>query len=289
MSGVRRPGSRGVPNAPTRAAYLASVGQCRDRLRADGVELDAYDSAANAEDLDELRVALGYDRWNVLGLSNGGLATLTLMRLHPEGIRSVVSTRRAATTTCGSWIDGGRRIGCSKRSSSTVLPIWLVMDNSRASLRLLRADRCVAAESGRRVSTDPAGGPELTAHATGDVFLAATARLIQNPTALPSFPATIFFAAHGGLAPVVRAAVGTPTPLSDVFAYGKTLSTLCSDIIPFETRDDRTEAARAIPEFSTLILAPTRWRRSTGRPAPSGACRVPRRFSTIRFSVGSRR
>ena len=78
------------PNAPSRAAYLASVRQCRDRLRADGVDLDAYDSAANAEDLDELRVALGYDRWNVLGISNGGLATLTLMRLHPEGIRSVV-------------------------------------------------------------------------------------------------------------------------------------------------------------------------------------------------------
>ena len=75
------------PNAPPRAAYLASVRQCRDRLRADGVDLDAYDSVANAEDLDELRVALGYGRWNVLGLSNGGLATLTLMRLHPEAIR----------------------------------------------------------------------------------------------------------------------------------------------------------------------------------------------------------
>jgi hypothetical protein len=65
-----------------------------------------------------------------------------------------------------------------------------------------------------------------------------------------------FCAAHGGLAPVVRAAVGMPTPLSDVFAYGKTLSTLCSDIISFETRHDRTEAARAIREFSTLILNP---------------------------------
>ena len=44
--------------------------------------------------------------------------------------------------------------------------------------------------------------------------------------------------------------------MSDVFAYGKTLSTLCSDIIPFETERDRTEEARTIPEFSTLILDP---------------------------------
>ena len=80
------------PNAPPRAAYLASVRQCRDRLRADGVDLDAYNSAENAEDLDELRIALGYDQWNVLGLSNGGLATLTLMRLHPEESGASCST-----------------------------------------------------------------------------------------------------------------------------------------------------------------------------------------------------
>jgi pimeloyl-ACP methyl ester carboxylesterase len=101
---------------------------------------------------------------------------------------------------------------------------------------------------------NPAGGPDLTAHVTGDAFLAGTARLIQNPASLPLLPATIFFAAHGGLEPVVRAAVGLPTPLSDVFAYGKTLSTLCNDVIPFETQRDRLEAASAIPDFSTLIL-----------------------------------
>ena len=38
--------------------------------------------------------------------------------------------------------------------------------------------------------------------------------------------------------------VGAPTPLSDVFAFGKTLSTLCSDIIPFETRA-RSNRSRA--------------------------------------------
>jgi pimeloyl-ACP methyl ester carboxylesterase len=97
------------PNAPSRAQYLASVRQCRDRLRTDGVDLDAYDSAENAEDLDDLRIALGYDQWNVLGLSNGGLATLTLMRLHPEGIRSVVLDSPNSNDNlrnlhcCGEW------------------------------------------------------------------------------------------------------------------------------------------------------------------------------------------
>ena len=245
------------PNAPPRAAYLASVRLCRDRLRADGVDLDAYDSAANAEDLDELRVALGYDRWNVLGLSNGGLATLTLMRLHPEGIRSVVLDSPSSNDNL--WIvDRWRTANRLLEKVFTDCAADSACDGQFPGLRSIFYGLIDALRQNPvDVSVpNPAGGPALTAHVTGDAFLAGTARLIQNPAVLPSLPATIFFAAHGGLAPVVRAAVGAPTPLSDVLAFGKTLSTLCSDIIPFETRDDRTEAARAIPEFSTLILDP---------------------------------
>lgn len=245
------------PNAPSRATYLTSVRGCRDRLRAAGIDLAAYDSAENAADLDDLRVALGYDEWNVLGLSNGGLATLTLMRLHPEGIRSVV---------------------LDSPSSNDNLR---VVDRWRATSRLLEkvftgcaADPVCAGRFGDVRATfyglldglrqdpvdvsipNPAGGPSLTAHVTGDVLLSGAATLIFDPAVLPSLPGTIFFAAHGGLVPVVRAAVGTPSPSSAIFAEGKTLSTLCSDVIPFETREDLTDAARALPEFQGLILDP---------------------------------
>jgi len=245
------------PNAPHRAAYLDSVRECRDRLRAEGVDLDAYDSAANAEDLDELRIALGYDRWNVLGVSNGGLATLTLMRLHPEGIRSVVLDSPSSNDNL--WIvDRWRTANRLLEKVFADCAADSACDGQFPGLRSVFYGLIDALHQNPvDVSIpNPAGGPALTAHVTGDVFLAGTARLIQNPAVLPSFPATIFFAAYGGLAPVVRAAVGAPTPLTDVFAYGKTLSTFCSDIIPFETRNDRTEAARTIPQFSTLILDP---------------------------------
>jgi pimeloyl-ACP methyl ester carboxylesterase len=245
------------PNAPPRATYLASVRQCRDRLRANGVDLDAYDSASTAEDLDDIRVALGYDRWNVLAVSNGGLATLTLMRLHPEGIRSVVLD--SPTSNDNLWIVDRWRT--ANRLLEKVFADCAADSACDGQFPGLRAVFYGLIDALRQNPVDvsvpnPAGGPDLTAHVTGDVFLAGVARVIQNPTVLPSLPATIFFAAHGGLAQVVRAAVGAPTPLSDVFAYGKTLSTLCSDIIPFETRYDRTDAARAIPEFRNLLLDP---------------------------------
>ncbi|MCL4265220.1 MAG: alpha/beta hydrolase [Anaerolineae bacterium] len=63
---------------------------CRDRLADEGVNLAAYNSAASAADLNDLRIALGYDEWNVWGVSYGTRLAQTLMRDYPEGIRSVI-------------------------------------------------------------------------------------------------------------------------------------------------------------------------------------------------------
>lgn len=63
---------------------------CRDRLESEGVNLGAYNSAANAADIADLRVALGYDEWNLWGISYGTRLALTIMRDHPEGVRSVI-------------------------------------------------------------------------------------------------------------------------------------------------------------------------------------------------------
>ena len=63
---------------------------CRDRLLADGVDLTAYNSAESAADLRDLRLALGYEEWNLFGISYGTRLALTTMRDYPQGIRSVV-------------------------------------------------------------------------------------------------------------------------------------------------------------------------------------------------------
>ena len=63
---------------------------CHDRLVSQGVNLQAYNSAENAADVADLQVALGYDEWNLYGISYGTRLALTVMRDHPEGVRSVV-------------------------------------------------------------------------------------------------------------------------------------------------------------------------------------------------------
>ncbi len=63
---------------------------CRDRLLAQGIDLTAYNSAESAADLEDLRVLLGYEQWNLVGASYAARLVLTTMRLYPDGIRSVV-------------------------------------------------------------------------------------------------------------------------------------------------------------------------------------------------------
>lgn len=63
---------------------------CRDRLLRTGVNLAAYTSAENSADVNDLRIALGYDEWNLWGVSYGTRLALTVMRDYPQGVRSVV-------------------------------------------------------------------------------------------------------------------------------------------------------------------------------------------------------
>ena len=63
---------------------------CRDRLVKDGVNLDVYNSAQNAADIEALRQALDYDRVNLYGISYGTRLALTALRDAPARLRSVV-------------------------------------------------------------------------------------------------------------------------------------------------------------------------------------------------------
>lgn len=76
--------------ASERRAYRDATAACRDRLRAQGVDLGQYDTVANANDVADIRVAMGIDAWNIYGVSYGTTLALEVMRSHPEGVRAVV-------------------------------------------------------------------------------------------------------------------------------------------------------------------------------------------------------
>lgn len=80
-----------APNAEeSNAQFMQWAKSCREQLISEGFDLTAYNSTANAHDLEDLRLALGYDQWNLYGISYGTRTALYTMRLFPDGIRSVI-------------------------------------------------------------------------------------------------------------------------------------------------------------------------------------------------------
>jgi len=69
---------------------LQAIGACHDRLTKAGVDLNAFNSLENAADVHDMILALGYKQANLYGVSYGTRLALTVMRLYPSVIRSVV-------------------------------------------------------------------------------------------------------------------------------------------------------------------------------------------------------
>lgn len=63
---------------------------CRTALVARGIDLDAYNTEENAGDIDDLRSALGIEKWVLYGVSYGTRLALEVMNQHPEGVSASI-------------------------------------------------------------------------------------------------------------------------------------------------------------------------------------------------------
>ncbi|HLZ59219.1 MAG TPA: alpha/beta hydrolase [Ktedonosporobacter sp.] len=71
-------------------SFIQAIRACHDRLVQSGVNLNKYTTIDNATDVHDLIHALGYKQINLYGVSYGTRLALTVMRLFPEDLRSVI-------------------------------------------------------------------------------------------------------------------------------------------------------------------------------------------------------
>lgn len=81
--------AQSISDEETGALVMDALRTCRGEL-AEVADLSAYNSAASAADVEDLRVALGYPEINLWGGSYGTRLALEVMRRYPTGLRSVV-------------------------------------------------------------------------------------------------------------------------------------------------------------------------------------------------------
>ena len=87
---VEYPPGRAVTRASYLAVYRKAARSCAETWRRKGVDLSAYNTNASADDLDDVRKALGADKMVLWALSYGVHWALATIRRHPERVERAI-------------------------------------------------------------------------------------------------------------------------------------------------------------------------------------------------------
>ncbi|MBW6498461.1 MAG: alpha/beta hydrolase [Bacteroidales bacterium] len=69
---------------------LNQYSDCFNKLEAEGINLNQYNSATVVRDLEMLRISLGIEQWNLWGISYGTRVAQTYLRDFPESVRCAI-------------------------------------------------------------------------------------------------------------------------------------------------------------------------------------------------------
>ncbi|MEU6310953.1 alpha/beta fold hydrolase [Streptomyces sp. NPDC047014] len=244
----------GYDSGQAERIMLKAVTDCRARLVADGVGLDAYNTTENAADFADLRTALRIPQWNVYGYSYGTNLALTYLRLHPQGIRSLaidsVSPPESVTLpwTWESTAEGIRNIfaacaaqpACNQRYPD--LPGLLTEQVRKLEQNPLTLD-VTPQGGGKPVRTVLDGGALL------NLIVAFTPRPQDLPAALDEL-------SRGNPERFAQARAAGSVQKVGEFAHGLTNSIACAEWAPGYTESDVLKAGRKVyPDWPDTVLA----------------------------------
>ena len=179
------------------AAEYRSLIHCRDRLVGAGVQLGAYTTAASAEDLRDLRQALGYSRWNLFGISYGTRLALAAARADPGGVRSLIldsayPPQANLFTAMPSSLDHSLQKLYADCAASVVCQ--RLTPDLRTTLEQLVAQ--LDAQPIDLVVANPSGQP-LTVRVDGTRLIEIVFRSLYQTALIPQLPRAIVTAANG--------------------------------------------------------------------------------------------
>lgn len=171
-----------LDNVGAAALQMEALTACAARLRAAGTDFEGYTTREVAADMDDLRLALGYEAVNLYGVSYGTREELEVMRSHPDGIRSVILDSALPTD-----VDALAEWG-----PNAALAVETLFDGCAADSTCATAHPDLATTFERLVAEldatpttvrffDPWGGVERTGRATGDTLILGLHHFL-NPT-----------------------------------------------------------------------------------------------------------
>jgi pimeloyl-ACP methyl ester carboxylesterase len=242
-----------IAEAETRGEVAVTA--CHDRLKSQGINLAAYNSAENAADLADLRALLGYDQWNLYGISYGTRLALTTMRDHPAGLRSVVidsvyPPQASLVTEVPANVDRAFNLMFDTCAADPVCNA--AYPNLRQvffdTVNTLNETPVSIILQVPTLPNVPNSGSATPALLNGDAFLNLVFQSMYATSILPSLPQMIYEVKNGDYGSVVQIQNQFMQSWEDI-SQGMYNSVQCYEEVSFSTAEQMQAALDAYPEL----------------------------------------
>jgi pimeloyl-ACP methyl ester carboxylesterase len=211
------------------ALSLELIAECRDRL-AKAADLRAYTTAASADDIDDVRRWLGFDRINLYGASYASRLALVYAQRYPAHVRTITlkgatppSLRNPLHTAADSQAALDRVFADCMSEASCQAAFPNLRKDFESVLERLKSDpRTVALPRGTTVTL------------TRDVFAGVIRRLLYSTDTQRTIPLAIAAAAREDFGPL-QPMLGAGEAIDRALNLGLFLSVTCSeDVAAFD-------------------------------------------------------
>ena len=240
----------------TQRLHVAATRACREELVARGVDLGAYNTTENAADFADLRRALGYEQYNVFGVSYGTDLALRLINDHPEGIRSIIldSTVPPHVVSLPEFWPNARdgfqnlfRACFAQADCRTSFP--------RLEETFTQLVQTLESQPARTTVTDPQSGEPIDVVIDGGALANWLVAMSFETPSYKDVPSWIAELAAGKSESIATSRVGLVTAPGFV-GYGLTFGAICSEWFPFGTeREVLAEGRQVLPRYPRSVLA----------------------------------
>lgn len=215
--------------------------------------LSAYNSVANAADVNDLRLALGYEQVNLWGTSYGTRLALEVMRDYPEGLRSVILDS-VYPPDVNLYLESPANLD----RAFTVFFEGCAQDEAcNAAYPDLRAvffdtvDRLNENPASIEV-TNPFTRETYQAMLHGDDLLGLLFQLLYETEAIPSLPQLIDDASEGNYT-MIGMILGSLLAQQEAMSIGMQFSVQCNEELGFGTLDEFRAAVAEYPDLAEIF------------------------------------
>jgi len=221
---------------------------CADQLRTQGVDAAQYTTTSWIADLEAMREALGYAKWNLWGGSYGTRVAQEYLRRHPDRIRTVTLDGVAPPSmiiTQDIW-----------RTRQDILDaVFRVCRESPVCAKAhpdLAATLATIAQSlgpdGREIDTvDPRTGEVSRRRVSYDIVLGILQQVAYAPELSALLPEMLKLAAGGDYGPLFAATQSFSTNIAEQLNAALHYSVTCAEDVPRITPDSREKALGNLP------------------------------------------